>query len=249
MNPVERLWKDPEIVTVPLQFQEQIEGHPLLVETLISRGISSVEDARAFLDPDLYIPTPASALPDLEKAVDRLNYAIQNGDRIGIWGDFDADGQTATSVLVAGLRRLGGDVIYHIPVRRDESHGINIPNLQKMIDSGIKLLLTCDTGVTAHQAVEYANTRDIPVIITDHHTLPPELPPAFAVVNSQRLPVGHPLNPLCGVGCAYKVVEELFIRNAIPEEADHLLDLVAIGTVADLAPLTGDNRYLVQLVD
>ena len=131
MKPVERFWKDPEIVSVPPQFQETIGGHPLVAETLISRGILTPTDALAFLDPDRYTQTPATALPDLEKAVDRLEHAIRVGERIGIWGDFDADGQTATAVLVAGLRRLGADVIYHIPVRRDESHGINIPNLQK----------------------------------------------------------------------------------------------------------------------
>jgi len=246
MRHIERLWKDPDLVNVPPQFQEAIGGHPLLAETLIHRGISTLPEALAFLDPDLYTPTAATALPDLQKAVDRLERALQTGERIGVWGDFDADGQTATAVLVAGLRRLGADVVYHIPVRHEESHGINIPNLQKMIDSGVEMLITCDTGVTAHEAVNYAKTKQIPVIITDHHTLPPELPDALAVIDSQRLPAGHPLNPLCGVGCAYKVIEQLFIQHAIPEEASQFLDLVALGTIADLAPLTGDNRYLVQ---
>ena len=246
MQHIKRVWKSPELVNVSAQFQEAIGGHPLVAETLVSRGISTLQEALAFLDPGLYTPTPGTALPDLEKAVDRLQHAIQTGERIGVWGDFDADGQTATAILVSGLRRLGADVIFHIPVRGKESHGVNIPHLQEMIDSGVRLVLTCDTGVTAHEAVDYAKSRGVPVIITDHHTLPLELPDALAVVNSQRLPVGHPLNPLCGVGCAYKVIEQLFIQHGIPEEADQLLDLVALGTIADLAPLTGDNRYLVQ---
>ena len=246
MKPIERIWKDPERIEVPPQFQEAVGGHPLVAQTLLSRGITTIPEALAYLNPDLYVPTPGTTLPDLEQAAARIEQAIRASERIGVWGDFDADGQTATTVLVSGLRKLGADVVYHIPVRREESHGINLPNLQKMIDSGVQLILTCDTGITAHEAVNYAKNKGVPVIITDHHTLPPTLPDAFAVVNSQRLPVGHPLNPLCGVGCAFKIIEELFIRHAIPEEASSFLDLVAIGTVADLAPLTGDNRYLVQ---
>ena len=174
-------------------------GHPLVAELITRRNLADANTVAAFLNPDLYTPADPLDLPDLAIAADRLDLAIQRGEKIAVWGDFDVDGQTSTALLVSGLRSLGADVIYHIPVRARESHGINLPNLQKLLDQGAQLILTCDTGITAHEAAEYLQSRKIDLLITDHHTLPDELPPAPAVINPQRLPPDHPPAPLCAV--------------------------------------------------
>ncbi len=248
MKPPERVWEFLEPVQLPAGFADQVGGHPIVAETLVRRGIHSLPAAEAFLHPEHYVPADPADLPDLPLAVERIKLALQRGEKIGVWGDFDVDGQTSTTLLVGALRQLGGDVLFHIPVRANESHGITIPHLQSFLDQGVQLLLTCDTGITAHEAVHYANERNIPVIITDHHQLPPELPPALAAINPQRLPASHPLHPLCGVGCAFQFVRTLYDQLvANPwEQLESFLDLVALGTVADVAELAGDNRWLVQ---
>jgi single-stranded-DNA-specific exonuclease len=131
-------------------------------------------------------------------------------------------------------------------VRARESHGINLPVLEQLINQGVELLLTCDTGISAHEALDYAQSRAVPVLVTDHHDLPPSLPNALALVNPKRLPEDHPLATLPGVGVAYKLAEELYRRAGRPEASAALLDLVALGIVADLALLSGETRYLLQ---
>jgi single-stranded-DNA-specific exonuclease len=231
--------------------------HPLVGQMLIRRGMTTVAAARAFLDPDSYSPSPATDLPGLSAAADRVTRTIRAGDAICVWGDFDVDGQTSTTVLVQTLQALGADVAYHIPVRAQESHGVNIENLARIIAQGAKLVVTCDTGITAHTAVDYARSRGVDMVITDHHDLPPELPNATAIVNPKLLPKDHPLATLAGVGVAYKLAEYLLTNNRgrrteenpsslVLGHSSDLLDLVALGLVADLAILHGDTRYLVQ---
>ena len=221
--------------------------HPLVAQTLVRHGMSTPEAVRAFLDPDAYSPSPASALPGLITAAERVERAIHSRESICVWGDFDVDGQTSTTVLVQTLHALGADVTYHIPVRGRESHGVNLPHLKEIIDQGANLILTCDTGVTAFEEVEYARTRHVDMVITDHHDLPENLPQAVAVVNPKLLPPDHALATLAGVGVAYKLAEELIARfPSAPCSPAALLDLVALGLVADLAILIGDARYLVQ---
>jgi single-stranded-DNA-specific exonuclease len=220
--------------------------HPLVAQTLLRRGLRTPTAARAFLDPQAYTPAPAIQLPGLASIVDHLEEAILTHIPICVWGDFDADGQTSTTILVQALQELHADVTFHIPVRESESHGVNIPHLQEIIERGAKLILTCDTGITAHAAVEYARARGVEMLITDHHDLPESLPKALAITNPKLLPEGHPLSTLSGSGVAYKVSEELYTRFGRPEEVTRQLDLATLGLVADLARLTGDARYLVQ---
>jgi single-stranded-DNA-specific exonuclease len=228
--------------------------HPLVGQALIQRGMTEAASARAFLDPNSYTPSPAEALPGLSTAADRVAQSLRAGDSICIWGDFDVDGQTSTTVLVQTLQALGADVTWHIPVRAQESHGVNLENLARIIAQGAKLVVTCDTGISAHEAVEYAKSRGVEMVITDHHDLPPALPQAAAVVNPKLLPENHPLGSLAGVGVAYKLAERLLemsnekeaSRNSFLIAPDSLLDLVALGLVADLAILRGDTRFLVQ---
>ena len=227
-------------VDVPPAVREFIGGHPLVAETLARRGIVTPESARAFLDPSAYQPASPLDLPDMDRAVERIRRAIQQRETICVWGDFDVDGQTSTALLVSALRDLGAQVIYHIPHRQNEGHGINLPYLQQMIDAGATLILTCDTGISAHDAVDYALARGIDMVITDHHNLPSTLPNGFAVVNPKRLPDNHPLHELPGVGVAYKLIE------ALSGDQPALLDLVALGIVADVAMQVRDTRYLLQ---
>lgn len=223
-----------------------VAGHPLLAHLLAQRGIASVEQARAFLDPHAYRPAPPSDLPDLDAAAARLQQAINRQELICVWGDFDVDGQTATALLVSALQDLGARAIFYIPNRLTESHGIKIPALEQVLGRGANLLLTCDTGIDAHQAVAVARSAGVDVIITDHHDLPDTLPAARAVVNPRRLPPAHPLGELPGVGVAYKLAEALYRAYGRANRSNALLDLVALGIVADVARQTGDTRYLLQ---
>ena len=184
-------------------------------------------------------------MPGLDRAVARLRRAIESQERVRIWGDFDADGQTATALFLDALRLLGADVDFYVP-SREESHGLNQEGVERLAREGIKLLVTCDTGVTAFAEVDLCQRSGIDVIITDHHDPSSDLPKAQAVVNPKLLPGGHPLRELTGVGCAFKVVEALNELLGVAERTEALLDLVAVGMVADVAALVGDVRYLVQ---
>ena len=239
-------WIEPQDIEVPQELQTAIGGHPLLAKTLARRGFTNLEAARAFLDPDCYRPAPPSDLPNMAEAADRLEKAIRQKEPICVWGDFDVDGQTATTLLVSTLKHLGAAVTYHIPVRKTESHGLNLPVLKRLIAEGVHLVLTCDTGVTEHQAIAYAQAHGVDVVITDHHDLPSTLPEARAIVNPKMLAATHPLRELPGVGCAYKLAEELYNRASRPGATAQYLDLVALGIVADVAVQIGDTRYLLQ---
>ncbi len=247
MKPEALEWLEPEPVLISADLLQAADDDRILAEALARRGIITSGQAEAFLDPGKYHPAPSHELPDMDRAVDRIARAIGTGEKIGVWGDFDADGQTSTAILYSCLQILGGKVEYHIPVRASESHGVSIPALEAFIQRGVTLVVTCDTGVTAQEAVDFAAGRGIDFIITDHHTMPPELPKAVAVVNPQRLPEDHPLRPLCGAGVTFKLAEALFEHFGRSSEAAQFLDLTAIGTIADLASLTGDNRYLVKM--
>ncbi len=245
-----KTWIEPGDEPAPPVLQQFVGGHPLIARVLARRGVLEPDLVRAFLDPDAYIPLSSFELPGMQAAVQRLEKAIQQDETICVWGDFDVDGQTSTTLLVSALRQLGGRVIYHIPLRATESHGVNPEVLQQVLQaegmSSAGVLLTCDTGISAHAALEYARERGVDVVVTDHHDLPPELPPALAVVNPKLLPTGHPLGSLPGVGVAYKVAEALYTRANRQSACDEFLDLVALGIVADLAVLSGETRYLLQ---
>ncbi|MCY4020557.1 MAG: single-stranded-DNA-specific exonuclease RecJ [Chloroflexi bacterium] len=237
-----RQWEEPRAIDVPAALRDAVGGHALISEHLRRKGIRTPAAARTFLSPAHYEPASASELPDIERAVDRLQRAIRARERILIWGDFDVDGQTSTALLFSALKRKGAQVSYHVPNRFSEGHGIHLPTLVKKLEGGVNLVLTCDTGVAAHEAVDCARGRGVDTVITDHHALPAELPAAWAVVNPRRLPAGHPLSELPGVGVAYKLIEALYQGD----DSDFLLDLVALGIVADVMVQVDDTRYLLQ---
>jgi single-stranded-DNA-specific exonuclease len=239
------IWIEPEPVVVPDALEKEVGGHPLIAELLVRRGITDPASARAFLDPDFYTPTSGRELPDLSRGVARLRQALEREERIWIWGDFDVDGQTATALLYSALRDLGARVAYHVPTRQ-ASHGLHRSGLGEILREGIDLLVTCDTGIAAHEQVAYCQAHGVEVIITDHHDLPATLPLAQSVINPKRLPAVHPLHELTGVGCAYKLIEVLLTELGVPGQQEQLLDLVALGLVGDVAKMVGDVRYLVQ---
>jgi single-stranded-DNA-specific exonuclease len=232
-------WIDPPSIEIPAPFAD-LNLPPLIAQTLIRRGIDTPEAARAFLQPD---SLPSTPFPGIEKAVEVIRAAIRKNDMICVWGDFDVDGQTSTTVLVQTLQVLGANVIYYIPIRGKESHGVHIETLQPIIDNGTKLIITCDTGITAYDAIDYANSRGVDVVVTDHHELGATLPNARAIINPKLLPEDHLLANLAGVGVAYKLAEALLERHTSPNA---LLDLVALGLIADVALLKGETRSLVQ---
>jgi single-stranded-DNA-specific exonuclease len=236
-------WIDPPSAS-PSDALIDAVGSEAVAGLLAQRGIRSPEEARPFLDPQAYAPAPAGALPDLVKGVGRIRQALRDGAPILVWGDFDVDGQTSTALLVDALRRLGGRVEYHIPHREREGHGVNAETLRPYLEAGTEVVLTCDTGIDAHAGVDCAREAGADVVVTDHHDLPDDLPPAHALVNPKRLPAGHPLATLPGVGVAYKFVEALSAGTDL--DAARYLDLAALGIVADIARLEGDTRCLLQ---
>ncbi len=214
----------------------------LVAQTLVRRGLSSPASVQAFLNPtDL----PITPFPGIDKGVELLRTVIARRDPICVWGDFDVDGQTATTLLVQTLQVLGANVTYYIPIRGREGHGLHVETLKPILDGGAKLVLTCDTGVTANEAVDYARSRGVDVLITDHHDPGDVLPSASMVMNPKLLTADHPLANLAGVGVAYKLAEALLTPNHQPD-LENLLDLVALGLIADMALLKGETRSLVQ---
>ena len=217
------------------------------------RGIQNPEQIPGFLNPKLYQPaSPWEFGQEMNWAIDRIQQARNSGEQVAIWGDFDADGITSTSVLWDGLGEFFAQndrLTYYIPNRLTESHGLNIPGIENLAKSGISLIITCDTGSTNIAEIEYANSLNIDIIITDHHTLPDDRPPATAIINPRYFPSNHPLFHLSGVAVAYKLIEALYqTLPDIPQRPlQDLLELVAIGLIADLVQLTGDCRYLAQL--
>ena len=233
-------------MTTPSTLAAELKLHQLVAEMLWRAGCRTVEAARAFLDPQLYTPASPFDLPDMARAAGRLRDAIAAGEHIRVWGDFDVDGQTATSVLLLGLRRLGAQVDFTIPNRATHSHGLNLDGIQQAAADGVRVLLTCDCGIAEHDAINAATAAGLDVIVSDHHDLlhaadgAANLPQALAVVNPKRLAGDHPLAQLPGVGVAYKLIE------ALSSECADLLDLVALGIVSDVAIQHGDTRYLLQ---
>ncbi|MDK2981482.1 MAG: single-stranded-DNA-specific exonuclease [Chloroflexota bacterium] len=239
-------WLDPQPVSASPEISAAYSGSILLAEQLARRDIRSREQAHAYLDPLAYTPASPFDFPDMPQAVERVQAAIRQNQTIGIWGDFDVDGQTSTALLVDGLRRAGADVRYHVPNRARESHGIRLPFLKEFMRGKLDLLITCDTGISELESLTYAAGQGLDVILTDHHTPPETLPPALALLNPRLLPDDNPMQDMAGVGTAYQLVRALYETQGHAKDADAFLDLVALGTVADLADLSRENRYYVQ---
>ncbi len=246
MRNFQEKWFFRELIDLPGLFQSGVGGYSIVAQTLFQRGITTLNSARGFLEPVHYNPAPPSELPGFDLAAERILAAIANSELILIWGDFDVDGQTSTTLLRSALSAIGARVIHYIPNRGKESHGISLDALKSQIDfHHPDLIITCDTGIDATQEIDYANQNSVDVIITDHHQLPETLPKAHSIINPALLDAGHPLADLPGVGVAYKLIEGLF--GILDRDPTQFLDLVALGIVADVAQLSKDTRYLLQI--
>ena len=222
---------------------------PVLRQILFNRGYATDAEARAFLKAEPDFDTDPFQMTDMEAAVERIRYALEQDEPIAIYGDYDVDGVTSTALLVDVLNACGGKAHGYIPNRFDEGYGLNNEALSQLKDDGVKLVITVDCGIRSPDETLHARTIGLDLIITDHHH-PSEghLPPALAVINPKQLGDIYPDKDLAGVGIAYKLAEALISgqQSAISLQLTDLLDLVALGTVADLAPLVGENRFLVR---
>jgi single-stranded-DNA-specific exonuclease len=248
-NPIsrpQRIWSYQENTPIPVGISSNFQLDEIILQYLVNQGFTDPLKAACYLDHNKYTPSPAYDLPDMQKGISRIAHAIKTGELIGVWGDFDVDGQTATAVLVSALRKLNAPVTYYIPIRKTDSHGMALEPFKRFLERGVKVVLTCDTGISAHESIIYAQSRGIDVVVTDHHQLPSIFPPAHALINPQRIDAAHPLHVLAGVGTAYKFAEALLSLYGQEDFSRQLHDLVALGTLADVALLTGENRYLVQ---
>ncbi|MEG5028767.1 DHH family phosphoesterase [Microcoleus sp. AT8-B1] len=230
------------------QFATEISLSPLLAQVLINRGIDSVKEVQGFIEPEsLVLPAPMDEFPDLAASVKLLREAISGGQKIAICGDYDADGMTSTALLLRALRVLGANVDYAIPSRMREGYGINDRIVEEFHSEGVALILTVDNGIAAYGPVARARELGVKVIITDHHDLPPKLPPADAILNPKLIAESSPYRGLAGVGVAYVLAITLAQdMKKVGGLVNPLLELFTLGTIADLAPLTGVNRRWVK---
>jgi len=219
---------------------------PLIVQLLYNRGLTEPSQLEAFIAADKRMMADPFLLPGMDRVVARIYQSLLTGENIAVYGDFDADGITATAVLVQGLTILGGKVVPYIPDRLTEGHGLRTAALEKLYHRGISLVITVDCGVTAVSQVEQAKSLGLDIIITDHHIPLSEIPPALAVVDPKLPDSAYPFSELAGVGVAFKLIQALFQGIGKEQQLDGWLDLVALGTVADMMPLLGENRYLVK---
>lgn len=219
---------------------------PLVTQILFNRGLVNPSEVEPFLIADKQLSADPFLLPDMEVAVTRIYRALLTGEKIAIYGDFDADGITSTALLVEGLSAFNASPIPYIPHRLNEGHGLKIAALESLHKEGVSLVITVDCGITGVNPAKKACRLGMDVIITDHHTPTEELPPALAVVNPKRTDSRYPFIDFAGVGVAYKLLQALLIGMNKEKKLGEVVDLVALGTVADMTPLLGENRYLVK---
>jgi single-stranded-DNA-specific exonuclease len=220
--------------------------HPLLLQLLYNRGMTTLEQMDVFLANDRRAEADPFLIPDMSPAVLRTHRALLSAEKIAIYGDFDADGITATALLVQGLSALGADVIPYIPNRSTEGYGLSVSALERLRSEGVSLVITCDTGVTAFTEAERAKKMGVDIIVTDHHVPMENLPQALAVVDPKRVDSKYPMSDIAGVGVAYKFLQALITDKAREPVLQSVVDLVAIGTITDMVTLVGENRYWVK---
>lgn len=226
---------------------EELRLPPVVCSLLVARGYAAVEDARNYLRPRMDQLHPPMAMRGMAEAVDRLSAAIRGGETILVHGDYDVDGMCSTTILVRTLRHLGANALGFAPHRLKDGYDLGEAGVRAAVEAGARLVVTCDCGTTAHAPVADLQARGIDVIITDHH-LPSRPPPAcVAVLNPRVEGCDYPDKDLCAAAVAFKLALALLAAHgAAPNVALNMLDLVALATVADVAPLRGENRILVR---
>ncbi len=230
------------------EFMQKYNLNELLARVLLNKGITEKENIDLFMNPtrnDFHNPF---LMPDMEIAVDRILKAIDNNEKIIIYGDYDADGITSITVLKSFLEERGLEVDSYIPNRLDEGYGLNKKAIKKVFDDGHRLMITVDCGISGIDEVDYANSLGMEVLITDHHEPAQTLPNALAVVDAKRKDNEYPFNQLAGVGVVFKLIQAISIKLNL-EEKEYLkyLDIVCIGTISDIVPLVDENRVIAKL--
>ena len=248
---IDKIWryKDTKISDeAAVKMSQDLKIPRIIAKVLLNRGINS-DDAMHFIKKSMQGVINPMLLTDMDKAVKRILRALQNNEQITVYGDYDVDGITSTAMVYEFLKEHGANVSYYIPARKDEGYGINIMAVNKLRKSGTKLLITVDCGITAIGEVEFARLQGMDVIITDHHTCKERLPEAAAaIINPKRPDSDYPFDALAGVGVAFKLILALTmaLKESTNECFSKYVDIVAIGTIADVVSLTGENRIIVD---
>ncbi len=246
---MEQCWQvvdkhDPETVN---QFASQLNSTPVLARVLLNRGISDIETARKYFIPKLEHLHDPFLMKGMAEAVERIQKAISRQEKILVYGDYDVDGTTATSLMLLYFQSLDYPIDFYIPDRLREGYGLSRVGMETIRDRGVDLIITVDCGITAVAEVELAQSFGIDVIVCDHHQTGPVLPAAVAILNPKQKDCSYPFKELAGVGVAFKLLQALQQRLGADENAlNRLLYLVAIGSSADIVPLTGENRVFVR---
>ncbi|MBO5811869.1 MAG: single-stranded-DNA-specific exonuclease RecJ [Bacteroidaceae bacterium] len=218
---------------------------PILCKLLIQRGLKSEAEVQQFFNPQLKELLDPLLMEDMDKAVDRINSAIENNERILVYGDYDADGTTAVALVYNFLRRRYTNLDYYIPDRYNEGYGVSYQGVDYAFNTGVKLVIVLDCGIKAIQEIQYAKDKGIDFIVCDHHVPDDELPPAVAILNAKREDSTYPFKHLSGCGVGFKLMHAFALSNEIPfTELIPSLDLVAISTASDIVPIMGENRVL-----
>jgi single-stranded-DNA-specific exonuclease len=251
----EKQWRIlPRADAVPHSLASQLGISPLLGQLLVSRNITTPEAAEGFLEPRLSNLHSPFLMKGMDAAVERICRALQRREPMLLYGDYDVDGISGIALLHLFLSGLGAEVSFHIPDRLTQGYGMHRDTLQLMQERGIRLVITVDCGISDREQVRFARQHGIDVIITDHHEVPPELPPANAVLNPKQPDCTFPFDGLAGVGVAFNLLmalrtrlrEQRFFAGRAEPNLREYLDLVALGTIADMVPLVGENRILVK---
>jgi single-stranded-DNA-specific exonuclease len=235
---------DPSLVS---RLASELSLPPVAAEILAGRGLDTKAKAEEFLYPSLDHLLDPFLLPDMDKGVDRVMQALRDKDKIMIFGDYDVDGITSTSLLFLVLNKLGAEVTYYLPNRLIEGYGLSEEGILEAQRRGVSLIITVDCGITAVEEIAFAKTKGIDTIITDHHEPKEILPEASAIINPKTIPGGYSGGELSGVGVAFKLTQAIYRRLGQDEsELEDHLDLVALGTAADIVPLVGENRIFTK---
>lgn len=246
--PIEKRWsvKDQGEANTVDRLSTGLGISPVLANLLVQRGIDTVDKASRFFNPRLEELHDPFLMKDMERAVERIEQAVKNREKIMVYGDYDVDGTTAVALVYTFLRRLGHDNLrFYIPDRYNEGYGVSIKSIDYAASKGVSLVITLDCGIKASEKVAYAKEKGIDYIICDHHLPADHLPEAVAVLDPKRHDCEYPFKELSGCGVGFKLVQAYALRNNIPfSEVERLLDLVVVSIASDIVPLTGENRIL-----
>ena len=246
--PIERRWVvkpqgDPGTVA---ELAAALEVSPVLANLLVQRGIANADAARAFFNPQLEDLHDPFLMKDMERAVERIERAVRDGESIMVYGDYDVDGTTAVALVYKFLRKIGHqNLSFYIPDRYTEGYGISVKGIDHAARKGVSLVIALDCGIKATEKVDYAKSKGVDFIICDHHLPAEEIPRAVAVLDPKRTDCNYPFDELSGCGVGFKLVQAYTMRNGIPfAEIEGLLDLLVVSIASDIVPLTGENRIL-----